>query len=326
MRMCIDYRKLNKLTVKSRYPLPRIDDLFDQLQGASWFLKTDVKSGYQQLRVKEEDIPKTAFRTRYRHYEFLVMSYGITNAPATFMDLMNRVCKPMLDKSVIVFPDDILVYSKNEAEHTHHLQEVLEILRREKLYAKFLQCAIWLREVQFLGHIISADGILVDPSKIEAVSKWSPLRNPSEIRSFLRLAGYYRRFIQDFYKFASPLTMLTRKDKKFIWKDEHERAFRCLKEKLTRAPVLTLPDGTEDMVMYSDASHLGLGCVLMQRGKVIAYSSRQLKIHESKYPTHDLELAAVVFALKIWRHYLYRVKCTIFTDHKSLKYFFDQRN
>ncbi|KAJ0621739.1 putative nucleotidyltransferase, Ribonuclease H [Helianthus annuus] len=195
MRMCIDYRKLNKLRVKNRYPLPRIDDLFDQLQGANWFSKIDLRSGYHQLKVKEEDVSKTAFRTRYRHYEFLVMSFGLTNAPAAFMDLMNRVFKPMLDKSVIMFIDDILVYSKSEAEHAHHLQEVLETLRREKLYAKFSKCAFWLREVQFLGHIISADGVLVDPSKIEAVSKWNPPKNPLEIRSFLGLMGYYRRLI-----------------------------------------------------------------------------------------------------------------------------------
>ncbi|KAF5823288.1 putative nucleotidyltransferase, Ribonuclease H [Helianthus annuus] len=279
MRMCIDYRELNKLTVKNRYPLPRIDDLFDQLQGANWFSKIDLRSGYHQLRVKEEDVPKTAFRTRYGHYEFLVLSFGLTNAPAAFMDLVNRVCKPMLDKSVIVFIDDILVYSKSEAEHANHLREVLETLRRERLYAKFSKCAFWLREVQFLGHVISADGVLVDPSKIEAVSKWNPPKNPSEIRSFLGLAGYYRRFIQDFSKIALPLTKLTQKKEKFIWGVDQERVFQTLKEKLTQAPVLTLPDGVEDLVVYSDASLSGLGCVLMQWGKVIAYASRQLKLH-----------------------------------------------
>ncbi|KAD7116959.1 hypothetical protein E3N88_04227 [Mikania micrantha] len=284
--------KLNNVTVKNRYPLPRIDDLFDQLQGASWFSKIDLRSGYHQLKVKEEDIPKTAFRTRYGHYEFLVMSFGLTNAPAAFMDLMNRVCRPMLDRSVIVFIDDILIYSKNEGDHACHLREVLETLRKEKLYAKFSKCAFWLREVQFLGHVVGADGILVDPSKVQAVMKWSSPKTPTEIRSFLGLA---------------------------------EKAFNELRFKLTQAPVLTLPDGPDDFVVYSDASYLGLGCVLMQRGKVVAYASRQLKVHEVNYPTHDLELAAVVFALKIWRHYLYGVKCTIYTDHKSLKYFFTQK-
>ncbi|KAD4889132.1 hypothetical protein E3N88_21205 [Mikania micrantha] len=324
-RMCIDYRELNKVTVKNRYPLPRIDDLFDQLQGASWFSKIDLRSGYHQLKVREEDIPKTAFRTRYGHYEFLVMSFGLTNAPAAFMDLMNRVCRPMLDRSVIVFIDDILIYSKNETDHACHLREVLETLRKEKLYAKFSKCDFWLREVQFLGHVVNADGIHVDPTKIQAVMKWSPPKTPTEVRSFLGLAGYYRRFIQDFAKIASSLTKLTRKDTKFVWGDEQEKAFQELKTRLTQAPVLTLPDGPDDLVVYSDASYVGLGCVLMQRGKVIAYASRQLKIHEINYPVHDLELAAVVFALKIWRHYLYGVKCTIYTDHKSLKYFFTQK-
>ncbi|KAD5317689.1 hypothetical protein E3N88_17635 [Mikania micrantha] len=325
LRMCIDYRELNKVTVKNRYPLPRIDDLFDQLQGASWFSKIDLRSGYHQLKVKEEDIPKTAFRTRYGHYEFLVMSFGLTNAPAAFMDLMNRVCRPMLDRSVIVFIDDILIYSKNEGDHACHLREVLETLRKEKLYAKFSKYTFWLREVQFLGHVVGADGILVDPSKVQAVMKWSPPRTPTEIRSFLGLAGYYRRFIQDFARIASPLTKLTRKDVKFVWGDDQEKAFNEIKFKLTQAPILTLPDGPDDFVVYSDASYLGLGSVLMQRGKVIAYASRQLKVHEVNYPTHDLELAAMVFALKIWRHYLYGVRCTIYTDHKSLKYFFTQK-
>ncbi|KAD6454562.1 hypothetical protein E3N88_09268 [Mikania micrantha] len=215
--MCIDYRELNKVTVKNRYPLPRIDDLFDQLQGASCFSKIDLRSGYHQLKVKEEDIPKTAFRNRYGHYEFLVMSFGLTNAPVAFMDLMNRVCRPMFDRSVIVFIDVILIYSKNEGDHACHLREVLETLRKEKLYAKFSKYAFWLREVQFLGHVVCVDGILVDPSKLQAVMKWSSPKTPTEIKSFLGLAGYYRRFIQDFARIASPLTKLTRKDVKFVW-------------------------------------------------------------------------------------------------------------
>ncbi|KAJ9554217.1 hypothetical protein OSB04_018262 [Centaurea solstitialis] len=325
MRMCIDYRELNKVTVKNRYPLPRIDDLFDQLQGAGCFSKIDLRSGYHQVRVKEDDIPKTAFRTRYGHYEFLVMPFGLTNAPAVFMDLMNRVCRPFLDKSVIVFIDDILVYSKDEAEHERHLREVLNVLRAEKLYAKFSKCEFWLHEVQFLGHVVSRDGIKVDPAKIEAMMSWKSPTNPSEIRSFLGLAGYYRRFIQDFSKIASALTVLTKKSAKFLWTEKQEEAFQTLKKKLCQAPILSLPDGSEDFVVYSDASKMGLGCVLMQRGKVISYASRQLKDHERNYPVHDLELAAVVFALKLWRHYLYGTKCTLFTDHKSLQHIFDQK-
>ncbi|KAJ9544953.1 hypothetical protein OSB04_024660 [Centaurea solstitialis] len=325
MRMCIDYRELNKVTIKNKYPLPRIDDLFDQLQGASYFSKIDLRSGYHQLKVHEEDVPKTAFRTRYGHYEFLVMPFGLTNAPAAFMDMMNRVCRSMLDKSVIVFIDDILVYSKSESDHVKHLREMLETLRKERLYAKFSKCEFWLRKVQFLGHTISCDGVSVDPSKIEAIQNWEQPKNASEVRSFLGLAGYYRRFIRDFSKIGVPLTSLTRKDVQFEWSQAQESAFQALKCCLTDAPVLALPEGSDDFVVYSDASKLGLGCVLMQRGKVIAYASRQLKDYEKIYPTHDLELAAVVFALKLWRHYLYGTKCQLFTDHKSLKYIFSRQ-
>ncbi|GJX64378.1 reverse transcriptase domain-containing protein [Tanacetum coccineum] len=272
-RMCIDYRELNKLTVKNRYPLPRIDDLFDQLQGSSIYSKIDLRSGYHQLRVREEDIPKTAFRTRYGHYEFRVMPFGLTNAPAVFMDLMNRVCKPYLDKFVIVFIDDILIYSRNEKEHEEHLKTILELLKKEELYAKFSKCEFWINTVKFLGHVIDSSGIHVDPAKIEAVKNWASPTTPSEIRQFL-----------------------------------------------------ALPEGSDDFVVYCNASIKGLGAVLIQRMKVIAYASRQLKIHEKNYTTHDLELGAVVFALKIWRHYLYGTKCVVFTDHKSLQHILDQKD
>ncbi|GJX72148.1 putative reverse transcriptase domain-containing protein [Tanacetum coccineum] len=298
-RMCIDYRELNKLTVKNRYPLPRIDDLFDQLQGSQFFLKIDLRSGYHQLRVHEDDIPKTAFRTRYGHFKFTVMPFGLTNAPTIFIDLMNRVCRPYLDKFVIVFIDNILIYSKTQEEHVEHLRLVLELLKKQKLYAKFPKCEFWLREVQFIGHVINGNGIHVDPSKIEAVKNWKAPRTPTEVRSFLGLAAYYHRFIENFSKIAKSLTILTQKSKTFDWGEEQELAFQTLKDKLCNAPILALPDGSEDFLVYCDASGIGLGCLLMQRGKVIAYASRQLKIHEKNYTTHDLELGAVVFALKI---------------------------
>ncbi|GJW16616.1 putative reverse transcriptase domain-containing protein, partial [Tanacetum coccineum] len=209
---------------------------------------------------------------------------------------------PYLDKFVIVFIDDILIYSKTREEHEEHLGLVLELLKKKKLYAKFSKCEFWLREVQFLGHVINGDEIHVDPSKIEAVKNWEAPRTPTEVRSFLGLAGYYRRFIENFSKIAKSLTILTQNSKTFDWGKEHELAFQTFKDKFCNAPVLTLLDGPEDFVVYCDASRLGLGCVLMQRGKVIAYASRQLKIHEKNYTTHDLELGAVVFALKIWRH------------------------
>ncbi|KAL0539660.1 hypothetical protein IC582_023876 [Cucumis melo] len=326
MRLCIDYRELNKVTVKNRYPLPRIDDLFDQLQGATVFSKIDLRSGYHQLRIKDEDVPKTAFRSRYGHYEFIVMSFGLTNAPAVFMDLMNRVFREFLDTFVIVIIDDILIYSKTEAEHEEHLRMVLQTLRDNKLYAKFSKCEFWLKQVSFLGHVVSKDGVSVDPAKIEAVTGWTRPSTVSEVRSFLGLAGYYRRFVENFSRIATPLTLLTRKGAPFfVWSKACEDSFQTLKQKLVTAPVLTVPDGSGSFVIYSDASKKGLGCVLMQQGKVVAYASRQLKSHEQNYPTHDLELAAVVFALKIWRHYLYGEKIQIFTDHKSLKYFFTQK-
>ncbi|GJS14335.1 reverse transcriptase domain-containing protein [Tanacetum coccineum] len=252
--------ELNKLTVKNRYPLPMIDDLFDQLQGSHYFSKIDLWSGYHQLHVHEDDIPKTAFRTRYIHFEFTVMPFGVTNAPAVFMDLMNRVCKPYLDKFVIVFIDDILIYSNTKEDHEN--------------------------------------GIHVDPSKIEAVKNWKTPMTPSEIRSFLGLADYYRRFIANFSKIAKPLTSLTQKNQKYVWGMEQEEAFQTLKNNLCDAPILTLPDRVEHFI---------------------------LKIHEKNYTTHDLELGAVVFALKTWRHYLYGTKSVIYTDHKSLQHIFDQK-
>ncbi|GJU13496.1 putative reverse transcriptase domain-containing protein [Tanacetum coccineum] len=295
-RMCIDYRELNKLTVKNRYPLPRIDDLFDQLQGSSIYSKIDLRSGYHQLRVREQDILKTAFRTRYGHYEFQVMPFGLTNAPAVFMDLMNRVCKPYLDKFVIVFIDDILIYSKDEKEHEEHLKVILELLKKEKLYAKFSKCEFWIPKVQFLGHVIDSRGIHVDPAKIESIKDWASPKTPTEIRQFLGLAGYYRRFIEGFSKIAKSMTKLTQKGIKFDWGEKEENAFQLIKQKLCSAPILALPEGSEDFVVYCDASHKGLGAVLMQREKLTEY----------------------------WRHYQY-VPDPVFTDHKSLQHILDQK-
>ncbi|KAJ9538923.1 hypothetical protein OSB04_031656 [Centaurea solstitialis] len=230
IRMCSDYRELNKVT------------------GASYFSKIDLRSGYHQLKVREEDVPKTAFRSRYGHYEFLVIPFGLTNAPTAFMDLMNRVCKPYLDRFVIVFIDDILIYSKSQEEHKQNLQEVQQLLRKEKFYAKYCKCEFWIRDVQFLGHVVSAESIKVDPAKVET---------------------------------------------KFDWGSKQDEAFQILKQRLSSAPIISLPDGIDDFGVFSDASKQGLRCVLMQRDKVIAYASRQLKEHEKRYSTHDLELVAV---------------------------------
>ena len=325
LRLCIDSRQLNRVTIRNQYPLPRIDELFDQLQGSRVYSKIDLRSGYHQLRVQESDVPKTAFRTRYGHYEFLVMSFGLTNASAAFMDFMNRVFQPYLDRFVIVFIDDILVYSGSSEEHSEHLRIVLQTLRERQLYAKLSKGQFWLDMVAFLGHVISVEGVSVDPKKIEAVVNWKPPKNVSEVRSFLGLVGYYRKFVEGFSKIAAPLTKLTRKDVKYDWVEACQQSFKEFKGRLTSNPVLALPNGRDGFVVYSDASRQGLGCVLMQNDRVIAYASRQLKKHEENYPTHYLELAAVVFALKIWRHYLYGVPCRIFTDHKSLQYIFTQK-
>ncbi|GJU00896.1 putative reverse transcriptase domain-containing protein [Tanacetum coccineum] len=270
------------------------------VQGSVCLFKNRPKGQvYHQLKVLSRRRLEDFLRTRYGHYEFQVMPFGLTNAPAVFMDLMNRVCKPYLDKFVIVFIDDILIYSKSKQEHEEHLKIILELLKKEELYAKFSKCEFWIPKVQFL--------------------------DTNEISRLLGLAGYYRRFIEGFSKIAKPMTKLTQKKVKFEWGDKQEAAFQLLKQKLCSAPILALPEGSEDFIVYCDASKKGLGAVLMQREKVISYASRQLKIHEKNYTTHDLELGAVVFALKIWRHYLYGTKCTLFTDHKSLQHILNQK-
>ncbi|GJX34651.1 putative reverse transcriptase domain-containing protein [Tanacetum coccineum] len=279
-----------------------INDLFDQLQGSSIYSKIDLRSGYHQLRVREEDIPKTAFRTRYGHYEFQVMLFGLTNSSAVFMDLMNRVCKPHLDKFVIVFIDDILIYSKNKKEHEEHLKAILELLKKKELYAKFSKCEFWIPKVQFLDHVINCQGIHVDPAKIKSIKDWASPKTPTEIRQFLGLAGYYQRFIEGFSKIAKPMTKLTQKKVAFKWGDKQEAAFQTLKTRLCSAPILALPQGAENFIVYCDESNKGLGEVLMQNEKVIAYASRQLKIYEKNYTTHDLE-----------------------HDHKSLQHILDQK-
>ncbi|WVZ89582.1 hypothetical protein U9M48_035963 [Paspalum notatum var. saurae] len=275
-RLCVDYRPLNAVTVKNKYPLPHIDILFDQLAGARVFSKIDLKSGYYQLNIKELDIPKTAFSTRYGLYEYLVMSFGLTNAPAFFI--------------------------------------VKKSLRST--------CGLYSLGLENTNSMPSS--ATVDPSKVEDVLNWKQPETVTEIRSFLGLAGYYRRFIKDFSKIAKPMTSLTKKDAKFLWDSKCEEALQSLKKSLTLALVLAQPDVTKPFDVYCDASGHGLGCVLMQEGRVIAYASYQLRKHKTNYPTHDLELAAVVHALKIWRHYLLGNTCHIYTDHKSLKYILTQ--
>ncbi|XP_073016426.1 uncharacterized protein [Primulina eburnea] len=236
------------------YPLPRIDDPFDQLKGATVFSKLDLRTGYHQLKVRAEDIPKTAFRTRYGHYEFTVIPFGLTNAPAAFMDLMNRVFKPFLDRLIVVFIDDILVYSPSKEDHEKHLRLTLQTLREKEIYAKFKKCEFCLNSVSFLGHVISEAGVSVDPKKVELILDWPKPRNATDIRSFLGLAGYYRKFVEGFSSIVVPLTRLTQKNSKFIWDDNCEKSFQTLKEKLASTPVLVLSTEDKDFTIYSDAS------------------------------------------------------------------------
>ena len=274
LQLCVDYSQLNKMTVKNKYPLPRIDDLFNQLKGANVFSKIDLRSGYHQLRIKDVDVHKRVFRTRYGHYECLVIPFGLTNALAAFMDLMNRVFRPYVDQFVVVFIEDILVYSKDREDHDTHLRVVLETLRKEQLYVKLRKCEFWLGEVSFLGHIVLQEGIQVDPKKIEVIIEWKPSRNVTEVRSFLGLVGYYRRFVKGFSMTVAPMTRLLQKNVRFEWSEKCQASFEKLKEFLTEAPVLTQPTYDKEYVIFSDASLNGLGCVLTQEGKVVAYASR----------------------------------------------------
>ena len=296
------------------------------MRGARVYSKIDLRTGYNQLSVRETDFPKTAFRTRYGHFEFIAMPFGLTNALATVMDLMHRVFQPYLDQFIVVFVDDILIYSQSEWEHEYHLRIILQLLRDHQLYAKFSKCEFWLTELRFLRHVESASGVSVDPKKVEAVISWERPKSVFEIRSFLGLTRYYRRLIEDFSRLTAPMTRLTQKEVKFDWDDRCEEAFQELKRRLTTAPILIVLDKGQGYTVYCDASRAGLGCVLMQSGRVVAYGSLQLKNHEQNYLTHDMELAAIAFALKIWHHYLYGEQFEMYSAHKSLKYIFTQRD
>jgi hypothetical protein len=312
--------------MKNKYTLSRIEDLFDQMRGARVFSKIDLRSGYHQMKIKPSDIPKTNFSTRYGLYEFTFMSFGLTNAPAYFMNLMNKVFMEYLDRFVVVFIDDILIYSQSDSDHEEHLRLVLQKLRDNQLYAKFSKCEFWIGEVPFLGHIISNGGISVDPAKVKEIMEWRVPTTVTEVWSLLGLVGYYRRFIEGFSKIAKPMTSLMEKGREFKWDEKCQESFDQLKKRLMAPPVLVMPDLQKGLDIYCDACGQGLGCLLMQDGHVITYASRQLRKHELNYPTHDLELADVVHALKIWRHYVMGTKCQVYTDHKGMKYIFTQKD
>ena len=325
MRMCVDYRALNNITIKNSYPLPRVDELFDRLQGARYFSKIDLRSGYHQIRIVAEDVPKTAFRTRYGHFEFLVLPFGLTNAPGTFMHLMHQTFREYLDDFVLVFLDDILIFSKTLEEHKAHVRKVLATLRQHKLYAKESKCEFFQREVEFLGHLVGRDGVRMMEDKVKAVAEWPTPKNVRDVRAFLGTAGYYRKFIKDFSSISLPLSELTKESVTFSWGPAQQAAFVQLKQAMQRGPVLILPDPDLPYVVHTDASGFGVGAVLQQdQGKglqPIAYLSHKMKPAETRYPVHEQELLAIIHALSSWRHYLSGRKFTVKTDHKSLQYF-----
>jgi hypothetical protein len=325
LRMCVDYRALNKITVKDRYPLPRIDELLDRLQGATVFSKLDLQSGYWQIRVREEDIPKTAFRTRYGHYEWRVMPFGLCNAPATFQSLMNDILRPYLDQFVVVYLDDILIFSKTLEEHVKHIDLVLTALKRSKLYAGIKKCAFGLKETEFLGHIIGSNRIKMDPKKVAAVQDWPVPRNVHDVRAFLGLTGYYRRFIHHYAHKALPLNELTKKDVKWSWTDKHQESFEQLKTALISAPVLAIPDPTQPYEVFTDASGFAIGAVLLQNQgqglQPVAYLSCKLNPAECRYPTGDREMLAIYYALQQWRWYLEGARFKVNSDHLNHTWF-----
>lgn len=318
--MCTDCRAINKITVKYRYPIPRLDDMLDELHGSCVFSKIDLKSGYYQIRMKEGDEWKIAFKTKYSLYEWLVMPFGLTNAPSTFMRLMNHVLPIFIGKFVVVYFDDILIYSKTLEEHVDHLHAVLNVLRENKLYANLKKCSFCLESVVFLGFVISSKGISVDEEKVKAIREWPVPQNANEVRSFHGLASFYRRFVKNFSSLAALLNELVKKNVVFKWTDVHEKAFNLLKDKLTNAPLLCLPNFDKAFEIECDASGFGIRAVLMQDSKPIAYFSGKFHGAALNYSTYDKELYALVRALQTWQHYLWPREFIIHSDHQSLKF------
>jgi len=331
LRMCLDYRALNKITKRNAYPLPNISDIMDQLQGAKVFSKVDLCSGYYQILMDPADVEKTAFRTKYGHFEFKVLPFGLTNAPATFMALMNKVLYDLIDTCVVVYLDDILVASKSWEEHERHLRLVLQRLREAKLYAKPSKCRLFKNRVDFLGFILSADGIEPNPTKVQAIAKWPSPTSVLELQSFLGVVNYYRRFVKHLAVLASPLFDLLKKGASFTWLEQHEKSFSSLKQALLSSDVLAHPDPNKPYVVNTDASIFGVGATLSQYEdaalRPVAFESRKLSAAEKNYPVYELEMLAVIYALTKWRHLLegHKHPIQLLSDHQALKYFMSQQ-
>lgn len=322
-RFCVDYRELNDMTIKNKFPIPIVDDLFDELHGACYFSKLDLRSEFHQILMNEKDIPKTAFRTHFGHFEFLVMPFGLTNAPAIFQAMMNSVFAPYLRKLVLIFFDDILVYSKSFEDHLQHLTTVLQVLLDNKLSAKRSKCTFVVPQIEYLGHIINAQGLSTDPAKIEAVKHWPEPKSVTQLRGFLGLTGYYRRFVKHYGLICRPLHDMLKKNS-FLWGPEQSKAFEELKERLISAPVLTLPNFNLPFTLETDASGSGIGAVLMQQGQAIAYFSKAISRKAQTLSVYDKEAMAILAAVKKWKHYLLGAKLIIKTDQQSLKYLAEQ--
>jgi hypothetical protein len=321
LRLCMDYKALNAITVKNRYSIPRIDDLLDAVSGAKFFTSLDLTSGYHQVLTSEEDRPKTAFRTPMGHFQFKVLIEGLTNAPATFQSVMNSVFHPFLRRFVVVYLEDILIYTKSGEEHKLHVRQVLELLRSNRFYVCKAKSSFASEETKFLGHIVSAKGIRPDPKKVAAVQDWPILKNVPDVRSFLGLVNYFWKFIDHFASLAEPLTNLTRSKVKWEWTSRCQQSFLAVTNCLTNAPLLRSPNEKLPYEVVTDASAVGLGAVLFQEGQPICFESRKLNDAEKNYHTTESEMLAVVHALKTWRCYLEGATFTVVTDHVSNTFF-----